>query len=85
MPMRVFIADDEPGVLQEFQTFFELRGCSVIPAPSVERALSIIRDLDTPFDVAILDKVFPEEMQGGLHLLREIRRLRPPPSCSSAW
>jgi len=81
MPMRIFIADDEPGVLQEFQTFFELRGCSVIPAPSVERALSIIRDLSTPFDVAILDKVFPEEAQGGLHLLREIRRLRPHVQC----
>jgi threonine dehydrogenase-like Zn-dependent dehydrogenase/ActR/RegA family two-component response regulator len=79
--MRVFVADDNIHGLEEYETYLKYKGCKVIIADSIDKALSIISDKRQVFDIAILDMVFPRYPRGGLVLLQEIKRKRPEVEC----
>ncbi len=75
--MRVFIADDNRPGLEEFQTFFELRGCQVTTAQTLEEAHTLVENQNVAFDVAILDMVFQKSKRGGFELLKQMKKRRP--------
>ncbi|MEM8534524.1 MAG: sigma-54 dependent transcriptional regulator [Chloroflexota bacterium] len=65
----IFIADDEPGILELFQDFLEPRGASIHTASSGKEALEVLEKLSP--DVAILDVRMPEP--DGIAVLQQLQ------------
>ncbi|NOK57550.1 MAG: DNA-binding transcriptional response regulator, NtrC family [Chloroflexi bacterium AL-W] len=65
----IFIADDEPGILELFQDFLEPHGAHVHTASSGKEALEVLEKLSP--DVAILDVRMPEP--DGIAVLQQLQ------------
>lgn len=70
---RILIVDDEIGILQLLQDYFEIQGYEVLTAQNGEEAIEkAMEDLD----LILLDINLPDI--DGLHVCQEIRKNRVP-------
>ena len=76
--MELLMVDDIEQGLIEYSKFFIRRGIPVLRAATMVKALEIINDTQgSHFDIALLDMRMGANHEGGLDLLREIRKVRP--------
>jgi len=64
----VLLVEDDPDVRSALRDEFRDYGCNVLEAGNVEQGLEVIRD--SVVDGVVLDMRMPEDLVGGLHLLR---------------
>ncbi len=69
---RLFIVDDERGIVEALEEFFRKVGYEVITATDGKRALDFIRSGE-PVDLMLLDMKMPG--CSGVDILREMKRL----------
>ena len=70
MPVRVVVADDEPGVRAFFRAALEEEGYEVKEAATGKQVLEIVHAY--PVDLVITDLVMPE--QEGIETVRALRK-----------
>ena len=70
MEVKLLLVEDEPGMLEEMQTFLQREGYQVLSARTGKEALTIARS-ERP-DLIVLDWMLPEK--SGIDVCREIRQ-----------
>ena len=84
--MRILIAEDEPDLLIQYRTILEDSGHEVFTVDDGDKGISIYKkefeklssddsDLETPFDVVVLDYQMPKK--NGLEVAKEILGISP--------
>lgn len=71
---RVLVVDDEESIRFSFHCFLTEMGFDVDVASNVEDAMDVL--VEQEFDVAVIDKTFPEG-QNGMDLISYIKRVQP--------
>jgi len=67
--IKLMIVDDEEGICEIMQSYFERKGYSVSSATSAAKALPIIKEIKP--QIMLLDKRMPDK--NGIELLKEVR------------
>ena len=70
---RLLLADDEPSIRETYAELLEMGGHQVDTAGDGQQVVEKVRAV--PYDLLLMDLVFPPT--DGIHVLREVKRIRP--------
>ena len=73
MPYKILVVDDEPDIVQEWETALSIENHDVATALNASTAIKQCKE--NPFDLVILDYLMPD--MTGIELLNEIRNHLP--------